>query len=188
MDQKRILSQAPPASISVSDSLVVRRYVRSDAEGLRDAVASSVGHLGPWMAWIQHEPQTVQQREALIDDWNAQWDAGTDFAMGIFENGLCIGSTGYHLRGPEGTIEIGYWLATSHVGRGIMTAVVEKLTRVACSIPGIDSVEIVTDVANAASGAVAARCGYEVVETFAHQPEAPAESGQRLRWARRCSG
>lgn len=138
------------------------------------------------MAWIAHEPQSLEQRTRLIRDWNDAWDAGTEFPLGIFDGPECVGSTGLHLRGDEGTVEIGYWVAATHTGQGIATSVVKELCRITEELDGVRSVEIVTDSANEKSGAVAARCGFRVVEEFTAEPVAPGESGRRLRWARDC--
>jgi RimJ/RimL family protein N-acetyltransferase len=178
----RSLNVHPPESFDVDPDLVVRRYRVTDAAALRDAVTSSLEHLRPWMPWIAHEPQSIEQRETLIRRWMSDWDTGTDFAMGIFDGDLCAGSTGYHLRGPEGSIEIGYWLASSHASRGIMTRVVDALTHNALALPGITCVEIVTDEANEKSVAVAERCGYVLVDRFTREREAPGERGIGLRW------
>lgn len=180
----RHVNWRPPESSETADGLVVRRYRENDAAALHEAVCSSVDHLRPWMAWIAQEPRSLEQRTSLIREWNAAWDGGREFPMGIFNGSGCVGSTGLHLRGDEGTVEIGYWVAAAHAGRGVATSVVKQLCSVAEVLDGIRSVEIVTDVANERSGAVAARCGFRVVEEFTVEPMAPAESGHRLRWAR----
>lgn len=138
------------------------------------------------MSWIAQEPRSLEQRTNLIREWNEAWDAGREFPLGIFDGPECVGSTGLHLRGAEGTVEIGYWVAATRAGRGIATSVVQELCRVAEDLDGIGRVEIVTDVANIKSGAIAARCGFRVVEEFRVEPMAPDESGHRLRWARDC--
>jgi ribosomal-protein-serine acetyltransferase len=178
----RTLDTRPPESFEVEGGFVVRRYQISDAAALRDAVTESLDHLRPWMPWIAHEPQSVEQRESLIRSWISEWDSGTEFAMGIFDGSRCAGSTGYHLRGQDGSIEIGYWLSSPYEGRGIMTRVVTALTDNARELPGISCVEIVTDEANERSARVAMRCGYELVERFARNREAPGDKGVGLRW------
>lgn len=183
---QRTLSSRPPEHIDLSQGLVIRRYRHDDARALGNAVTQSIDHLRPWMPWVHFEPQSVEQREQLIDRWNASWDSGMEFVMGLFEDETCVGSTGIHLRGEKGTVDLGYWLASTHVGRGIVTEVVHQLFAVSCAFPEITCVEIVNDAANVASGAVAERCGFLVVEEFEHEVEAPSESGRRLRWRKSC--
>ncbi|MFN5602791.1 MAG: hypothetical protein ACK48T_11830, partial [Acidimicrobiaceae bacterium] len=64
------------------DELIIRRYERNDAAALVDAVTESVNELSLWMPWAKYEPQTVVQREELIDTWNNEWVQRTNFVMG----------------------------------------------------------------------------------------------------------
>jgi len=43
-----------PKRIEASERLLLRRWVPEDAEGLGRAVAESVEHLRPGVAWIAH--------------------------------------------------------------------------------------------------------------------------------------
>ena len=55
-----------PKRIEASERLLLRRWVPEDAEGLGRAVAESVEHLRPWMAWIAHEPMALDSRREMI--------------------------------------------------------------------------------------------------------------------------
>jgi RimJ/RimL family protein N-acetyltransferase len=59
------------------------------------------------------------------------------------------------------TAELGYVVAPGARGRGVATAALSQLTDWAVSELGALRLELVIDVANAASKRVAARCGYE---------------------------
>lgn len=176
------IAVAPPERIVV-DELVVRRYVRGDARTLVDAVTRSIDHLRPWMPWIRFEPQTAAQRADLIDEWSAQWDARTEFVMGVFDGDNVVGGTGFHVREVSGSLEIGYWVAVNHTGRSIATRVSGALTGVALDLPVINEVRIAHDVANVASGRVPEKLGYVVVDEHDRQPEAPGEVGRVRHWA-----
>ena len=52
-------------------------------------------------------------------------------------------------------------------------------------MPGIERVVIRHDVANPASGAVAAKAGFTEVDRVPHERTAPGESGEYLIWERR---
>jgi RimJ/RimL family protein N-acetyltransferase len=54
---------------------------------------------------------------------------------------------------------------------------VSALAAVALTLPGVDRVAIQHDVANAASGAVAAKAGFFETERVRRDPEAPGETG-----------
>jgi ribosomal-protein-serine acetyltransferase len=57
-----------PARLDDGD-LVLQAWTVEDAAALHEAVVASVDHLRPWMPWIAAEPQTVEQRAALIAGW-----------------------------------------------------------------------------------------------------------------------
>lgn len=171
-----------PHTISVDD-LVVRRYGISDAPSLVDAVTASLPELLQWMPWAKFEPQTVEQREQLIGTWDREWNEKTNFTMGIFRKGECIGGTGFHLRGDEGELEIGYWVSTPHTGSGIATRVSGALTSVAFACPEVRTVSISHDVANVRSEQVPKRLGFSLVKEYQRTPEAPSETGTVRLWS-----
>ena len=174
-----------PDSLQVGE-YVVRKYEPADAKALVIAVTESCEHLRPWMPWIKFEPQTMTQRAELIKVWNEAWEQRTEFVMGIFLDDRVVGGTGLHLRGDVNTVDIGYWMHVDYIGKGIATRVSGALTETAFAIwSEIDTVVIVHDEVNIASGKVPARLGFEHVFTRQREPEAPGESGVMYRWEKK---
>ena len=174
-----------PVPLQVGE-YIVRKYELADAAALVTAVTESCEHLRPFMSWIRFDPQSVPQREALIRTGNDAWEDRTEFVMGIFLGSQVVGGTGLHLRGDVNTVEIGYWMHVDYIGKGIATRVSGALTETAFAIwPEIDTVVIVIDEANIASGKVPARLGFEHVFTGQREPEAPDESGEMYRWEKK---
>ena len=174
-----------PDSLQVGE-YVVRKYEPADAKALVIAVTESCEHLRPWMPWIKFEPQTMTQRAELIKVWNEAWEQRTEFVMGIFLDDRVVGGTGLHLRGDVNTVDIGYWMHVDYIGKGIATRVSGALTETAFAIwSEIDTVVIVHDEVNIASGKVPARLGFEHVFTWQREPEAPGESGVMYRWEKK---
>jgi RimJ/RimL family protein N-acetyltransferase len=167
---------------AAGDGLVLRCYEPDDAAALVAAVTESLEHLRPWMPWIAHEPQSIEQRRAVISQWARERAAGGDAVYGIWCEDALVGGTGLHRRiGPDG-LEIGYWVHVAWVGRGIATRAARLLTEVALGLPGIDRVEIHHDRANVASAGVPRRLGYAFVGTQERAPQAPAETGTVCVW------
>ncbi len=161
-----------PERVVDGDDLVIRCWTLDDADALSAAVTESVEHLRPWMAWIELEPVAIADRRTHIEEWTEQWRAGGDAIYGIWLDGRVAGGTGLHRRGVPATLEIGYWLHPSFVGRGLMTRVARVLTDTALRVPGIDAVEIHHDVANVRSAAVPERLGYRRLDDVDHQGHA----------------
>lgn len=172
---------APDSRIDLGD-VVVRRWTIDDAAALHEAVTASTEHLRPWMPWIAHEPLSVRDRENLIAGWSAAWDERSDFTVGVFSQGRVIGGSGLHLRGPDGVLEIGYWVRSGCTGSGIATRVVRALADSAWRIEGVVGVEIHHDSANVASGRVAEKAGFSLLREYQREPQAPAESGRARVW------
>lgn len=165
------------------EELVIRKYERKDAAALVDAVTESLEELLLWMPWAKFEPQTVSQREELISTWDDEWVQGSNFTMGIFENDQCVGGTGLHLRGEEGTVEIGYWVRSSHVGRGIAQRSSRALATLAFSLPEVSVVSIAHDIANVRCQRVPQTLGFRMLRESDRTPEAPSEVGRVRLWA-----
>lgn len=171
-----------PERLESADGLLLRRWVASDAETLARAVAENADHLRPWMPWMAQEPLTLEHRREMIDQWEGEWLHGGDVVMGVFRDGRVAGGCGLHHRiGPSG-LEIGYWIHSAFLRRGIATAAALLLTDAALASPGITHVEIHHDKANEASSGVPRKLGYELVAQVSSRVEAPAEVGISFHW------
>ena len=168
--------------------LVARQFERSLMlqtvdQQWRDHLAN-LDHLRPRMPWIADEPLTVEARRDLVQGWDEAWAKGGDVVMGIFQDGVAVGSAGLHQRiGPTG-LEIGYWVDAGHVGRGIARRASAALTSLAFTSPSIDHVEIHHDLTNVASRRVPERLGFHLVGRLAPptRPLAPDDVGIDLVW------
>jgi ribosomal-protein-serine acetyltransferase len=162
--------------------VLLRLWHVDDAARLGEAIAESAEHLRPWMAWMADEPQTLEQRRAILARWAAEWWDGGDAYYGIFLDGDVVGSCGLHRRlGPD-ALEIGYWIHTTFVRRGLATETARLLTDAALSMPEISSVEIHHDRANIASFGVPGRLGYRFVGEQPDEATAPEDTGVECIW------
>ncbi len=164
--------------------VIARAYERSDAEALEAAVAASLEHLRPWMAWAAGPPAGVAWRQGWIRDVRAEEADGGDRYRGFFDarTGELLGGGGLHRRIGPRAWEIGYWVRADRVRRGVATAAVRALVAEAFADPEVEAVQIHHDDANAASGGVARRAGFTDLGTFAVEPVAPADTGVERRW------
>jgi RimJ/RimL family protein N-acetyltransferase len=163
----------------------VRPWAPDDAPALNRAVAESREHVSPWMAWAAEPPMSDAARRAWIAEREREARGGGDRAFGVFLDGAIAGGCGLHRRIGPGGLEIGYWTHVAHVRRGVARTAVARLCAIAFAEPSITRVEIHHDVANPASGAVAAASGFTVVgDRPAEGPvaAAPAASGSERVW------
>ena len=163
-------------------ALELRHWRIEDAETQARAIAESLDHLRPWMPWAAGEPLPLEARVAMLHGWEAERQAGTGEYFAVWLDGELIGSSGLHRRIGPGGVEIGYWIHPAHVRRGHATEVARRLVERAFADPEIDRVEIHHDRANAASGGVPAKLGFEHVGDERRAPQAPSEEGVERVW------
>lgn len=160
-----------PARIE-TPRLVLRRYRPADAPLLKDAIDQSLDRLQPWMPWARHEPTPLPELTERLRTFAANYDAGTEWVMGIFdrEERRLLGGTGLHRRGPAHVLEIGYWLRSGAEGHGYVTEAVDALRRVAGLVAGVTHVRICCDPRNQRSAAVPGRLGFFPLGVAAADP------------------
>jgi RimJ/RimL family protein N-acetyltransferase len=151
-----------PYRIEVVGGPVIRCWEPRDAPLLKEAVDSSLEHLRAWMPWAHDEPQTLEEKVALLRLFRGNFDLGEDFVYGIFsaDESVALGGTGFHPRSSEGALEIGYWIRAGSAGRGLGTTVAAALTKVGIERGGVERIEIRVDPANEVSCRIPRRLGY----------------------------
>jgi RimJ/RimL family protein N-acetyltransferase len=170
--------QPPPYAIH-TERLVLRCWEPADAPALKEAVDSSLDHLRPWMPWAAHEPQTVEEKVALLRRFRGSFDLDQDYVYGVFDlqEATVVGGTGLHTRIGDGALEIGYWIRASRIGEGLATELTAALTRVAFEVCAVDRVEIRVDPVNERSARVPRKLGFVEEATLRRRLE-PWEDGE----------
>jgi RimJ/RimL family protein N-acetyltransferase len=158
---------------------VIRCYEPEDAPLLKAAVDSSIEHLLPWMPWARFEPQSVEDKVELLRSFRGQFDLDQNYIYGIFppDETEQLGGSGFHKRANEGSLEIGYWVAASAIGRGIATEVTAVQTRAGFEVTGLDRIDIQVDPANDRSLAIPRKLGFTEEGRLRRRLEAHDDDG-----------
>jgi RimJ/RimL family protein N-acetyltransferase len=159
----------------VTERLVLRCWEPRDAPLLKEAVDSSIDYLLPWMPWAAHEPQSLEDKVALLRQFRGKFDLGQDFTYGIFtrDEQQAVGGTGLHTRIGDEAFEIGYWIRASRAGEGLGTESTAALTRVAFELTDVDRIEIRCEPENERSRAIPRRLGYREEATLRRRLRQP---------------
>ncbi len=142
--------------------LLLRSYQVSDAASFSQSAIRSAAEVGQWLAWC-----TPAYDEAVATRYIR--DAACDrlgrkaFSFGIFQ----AGEDGCHLGGVAlnridwagRCANLGYWVATHAAGRGVGSLAAERICRFGFEELGLARIEILVEVGNAPSRAVALRIG-----------------------------
>jgi RimJ/RimL family protein N-acetyltransferase len=150
--------------VSPADSppLLLRPWRPDDAPALRAAIDESLDALRPWMSWAPEEPSTLPVLSARLAGYAADFAEGRRWRYAVLdrETGRLLGGASLHPYPAPGALEVGYWVRSSQLRRGIAGAAAAALTRHAFQAHGVAAVEIWCDAANHASAAVALSLGF----------------------------
>lgn len=165
------MALTPPSTIELSDCRL-RALSPVDAEPLRAALAASDAHLRRWTPWVVDGRIPGLSLEQRLAQHAAKFDTGEEwvYSLSSLDGTEMLGGCGIYPRVGPSALEIGYWLAVGHTGRGLATRAAWALTEVAFTDPAVDHVEIHCDHGNTASARVPERLGYRVVEDATATP------------------
>lgn len=145
-----------------TDRLVLRTPRAGDGARVNTAVVESAAELALWMPWALPTP-AVADTEKWCREAAAKWLKREELHFSVYlpDGQTCVGACGmHHIDWRVPLAEIGYWMRTPYVGRGLMTEAVQAVTRLAMETLSIHRVEIRCDEQNRRSAAVAERAGY----------------------------
>jgi RimJ/RimL family protein N-acetyltransferase len=147
----------------VTDRLELRCWHPSDAGPLLDAIVKSKPALEVFLPWARIEPTTHEQKVELLRTFRGRFDLGQDYAYGVFlrSTGEVVGGNGLMPRIGAAGLEIGYWTATAHAGKGICSEGTAALAHHALVTLGVDRVEIHCEPQNGPSNAIPKKLGFE---------------------------
>ena len=146
--------------------LVLRPWSAGDAPVLKALIDANIEHLRAWMPWAMKEPSPVDAIAARIELFAAHVREKSDYTVGIFLGDEAIGGSGLHRRAGPDTLEVGYWIASSHTRRGYASEAAKALASLAFTMPHVEKVQIRCDPLNAASASVPRKLGFEHVATL----------------------
>jgi ribosomal-protein-serine acetyltransferase len=177
-------STAIPESIDAGP-IKLQRFTVDHVHDLDQAINESLPELMPFMPWATADHDLEGTTGYLVGSQN-EWDTGVNFNFAILSpQGEVVGSIGLMTRRGPDVFEIGYWVHSAHAGRGYATRATLALAEVGLGQPAIDRIEICHDIANPASGRVAAKAGFHKVGQIQVEKKAPSDSGTHLVWVRR---
>jgi ribosomal-protein-serine acetyltransferase len=147
-----------PIRWQIDDDAFVRTLVPDDAEAVFAVIDANRAHIRPWMPWepLEREPADVRafiQRSIASEtdlEGNGIW-VGERFAGGI---GLSIDPL-------NASGEIGYWVASSFEGRGLVTRACRLFLGHGFRELGLHRISIHAATQNTRSRAVAERLGLQ---------------------------
>ena len=139
----------------------VRPWQVSDAPSLLMAVRASLQELMRWMPWCTAD-YALQDALAWIDFSRTAWRERSEFPLGVIDcqSGQVVGGTGINQINSAHRIgNIGYWVSSVHVRRGIARYAAREAAKLGFDELGLHRLEIVVLPENTASQRVAESLG-----------------------------
>ena len=147
-------------SYRINDRLQLRLYAPHHADEVFAVSNANREHIRVWLPWID-AVKTVDDTRQFIRKSLEQYAHDNGFQCGIWEDDVYVGGFGFHwVNRTSNYTEIGYWLAKSAEGRGMMGAACKVLIDHAFNAWSLNKVEIRCAGQNHRSRAVAKRLGF----------------------------
>ena len=153
-----------------TERLLLRVGRPGDGPALQDAIETSLPDLFPWVPFSGRpcDPETM---EAVSRDAQEKFAAGEYFVWRVWEpgGGLLIGTIDLHaIDWSVPCCEIGYWMRSSHAGRGLAAEAVRAVVRCAREALGMMRIEARCDPRNERSWRLVERLGFALEGVARH--------------------
>ena len=142
-------------------TLLIRPMTAADIDAVYEAVRESITELSAWLVWC-HPDYSKEETAAHILASDEAWLSGEEFGFGIFdaETGDFIGGVGLNqINRKYRMANLGYWVRTSHAGRGVASTAAHRVAKFGLEQLGLQRIEIVVGIDNRASQRAAEKTG-----------------------------
>jgi ribosomal-protein-serine acetyltransferase len=145
--------------IDIGDGYVLRSLHADDVDALYAVSVADQEHLRVWMPWANDVQRA--HTEKYVTSILGRVASEEALPALIVDGEQVVGSVGFNrILHEHGQAEIGYWLAKSHEGRGLMTAAVRALLRHGFEVLDLHRISIGAAPGNARSRAIPERLGF----------------------------
>ena len=137
----------------------------TDAEALLDAYLCNRSHLRPFEPERPDSFWTLDGQRARLESMVQQQTEGNQLPCTLVRNGQILGCATLNtiVRGPFRSASLGYWIVAAEVGRGLATAAVATMCRIADEQLDLHRIEASVLPTNFASQRVLAKNGFEQI-------------------------
>ncbi|MFG2606818.1 GNAT family N-acetyltransferase [Streptomyces sp. NPDC048514] len=152
----------------IAAGVTLRLLARGDVDALCAAYVANRKHLEPWEPVRPESFFTAAGQSERVHGLLRQYAEGAVLPMVLAEaDGRIAGAftlTGI-VRGPFCSAYLGYWVAADRQNRGLASAAVRRMCRIARDTAGLHRLEASTLLDNAGSQRVLAKCGFQPIGT-----------------------
>jgi ribosomal-protein-alanine N-acetyltransferase len=142
--------------VGLPGGAVLRPLAAGDARELLDAYLRNREHLAPFEPIRPESFYTLEGQQARLDQFVRQAADGDMLSCGMFRDARLLGCSTLReiVHGPVCGASLGYWVDAGSVRKGLASAAVAALCRIADEELGLHRIEAGTAPANIASQSV----------------------------------
>ena len=149
-------------SIAVPPDALLRPFARTDVSELHAVITENRQHLDQWLRWSS-ALQALPAVDAFVAQFQDKLARGDGFHLGLWLGGeLAGGIVCWHIHRQNRNAEVGYWLGTRYVGRGLATRAAHAVLAHLFTQEGLHRVEMQCAVENRASRAIPEGLGFQL--------------------------
>ena len=155
------MSTTTPIPLSfLTERFLIRRHSTSDEKLLFHAARESIAEVFEFLPWC-HPDYQINEASEWLSSIKPNWRDGSAYNFGIFSKDETVfhGGCGVTKIDEHPIANLGYWIKTSSTGKGIATEATIGLAHFCTESLGLQRIEIIMSVRNAASKAVAEASG-----------------------------
>jgi ribosomal-protein-serine acetyltransferase len=173
-------------SLRPTPDIELRPLSDADAPELFAVIDANRDHLQEFLPWVLSTKSEADSL-AFIHDSRRHWQAGSGMPFGIFLDGRLVGTVDIKDIIPGRVGEIGYWLAKSATGRGVMLRSAQAVMQYAFEELHLPKLVLYCRPANTRSAGVAHRLGFSLDGTVS-KPEPGSGRLRRLHRYKKTAG
>ena len=149
-------------SHQIDENLKLVLPLRQHAEEIASVVRENLEQLQKWVPWATDDYSVATAREYINRTLKGLAEDGT-FGLNLRYDGKLVGALGFHnLDLNNKSAHIGYWLARSAQGKGLMTRSCRVLIDYLFDELKLNRIQINCNVENAKSRAIPERLGFQL--------------------------
>jgi len=135
---------------------IIRRYKLEDDEALFEAATESINEVYPFLPWC-HPDYSIEDSRGWLRTIASNWKDKQSYAFAITDadTGRFLGGCGLNTIDENPIANLGYWIRTSEIKKGIASEATRGLLNFGFTYLGFIRIEILMSTRNTASQKVA---------------------------------
>jgi RimJ/RimL family protein N-acetyltransferase len=160
---------------------MIRRYKLEDDQALFEAATESINEIYPFLPWC-HPDYSIEDSRGWLRTIVSNWNDKQSYAFAITDSttGRILGGCGLNSLDENPVANLGYWIRSSEVNKGIASESTRGLLKFGFEHLGLSRIEIMMSTRNPASQKVAIGANAKLEGTLRNRLQLHGENHDAL--------